>query len=62
MKQGGMCKELESYEFYGPMPFLVDDEDFPVAMPVADVVNANGKPILINLLKNVLIPDEVLLL
>ncbi len=57
MKQGRKCKELDRYKLYGSTPFLVDDEDFPTATPVADVVDANRKPILMD----ILISAEVLL-
>ena len=32
-------------DFYRPSPFLAEDDEVPRDIPVADCVNANGKPI-----------------
>ena len=41
-------KEHPTYDYYGEEPFL-DDEEFRTSkIPVADYVDANGKPILVN--------------
>ena len=47
--------------FYGPTPFFDLDDVEPTAIPEADCVDANGKPILANSLTYVLISAEVLL-
>ena len=46
--------------FYGPTPFFDLDDVEPILIPEADCVDANGKPILANLLTDVLISAEVL--
>ena len=48
-------------DFYGPSPFLAEDDEVPRDIPVADFVNANGKPILTKSLTDVMIGAEVLL-
>ena len=44
-----IVKEAETKnpdDFYGPLPFLAEDDEVPRDIPVADYVNANGKPII----------------
>ena len=41
-------------DFYGPTPFFDLDDVEPTAIPEADCVDANGKPILANSLTGVL--------
>ena len=50
-----------SDEFYGPSPFLDEDDEVPRDIPVADCVDANGKPILTKSLTDVMIGAKVLL-
>ena len=47
--------------FYGPSPFLAEDDEVPHDIPVADYVDANGNPILKKSLTDVMIGSEVLL-
>ena len=48
-------------DFYGPSPFLAEDDEVLCDIPVADCVDANGKPILTKSLTDVMIGVEVLL-
>ena len=41
-------KEHPTYEYYGEDPFLEDEEFRTSKISVADCVDANGKPILVN--------------
>ena len=43
------------------MPFLEDEEFRTSKIPVADYVDANGKPILVNSLTDILVSAEVIL-
>ena len=54
-------KEHPTYDYYGEEPFL-EDEEFRISkIPVADCVDANGKPILVHSLTDILVRAEVLL-
>ena len=54
-------KEHHTYDYYGEEPFLEDEEFRTSKIPVADCVYANGKPILVNSLTDILVSAEVLL-
>ena len=47
-------------DFYGPSPFLAEDDEVPRGIPVYDCVDVNGKPILTKSLTDVMIGAEVL--
>ena len=59
LKPGGIKGEYD--EYYGETPFWNDCDEEPTEIPVADCVDANGKPILDYSLTDVLISAEVLL-
>ena len=59
LNTGGIKVEYD--EYYGDTPFWNDCDEEPTAIPIADCVDANGKPILANSLTDVLISAEVLL-
>ena len=40
-------KEHPTYDYYGEEPFLEDEEFRTSKIPVADCVDANGKPVLV---------------
>ena len=48
-------------DFYGPSPFLAEDDEVPRDIPVADCIDANDKPIITKSLTDVMIGAEVLL-
>ena len=48
-------------DFYWPSPFLAEDDEVLRDIPVAEYVDANGKPILTKSLTDVMIGAEVLL-
>ena len=54
-------KEHPTYDYYGEEPFLEDEEFRTSKIPVADCVDANGKPILVNSLTDILVSAEVIL-
>ena len=54
-------KEDPTYDYYGEEPFLENAEFRTSEIPVADCVDANGKPILVNSLTDILVGAEVLL-
>ena len=54
-------KEDPNNDYYGDEPFLEDEEFRTSKIPVADCVNANGKPILVDSLTDILVSAEVLL-
>ena len=53
-------KEHPTYDYYGEEPFLKDEKFRTSKIPVADCVDANGKPILVHSLTDILVSDEVL--
>ena len=54
-------KENPTYDYYGEEPFLEDEEFRTSKIPVDDCVDANGKPIFVNSLTDILVSAEVLL-
>ena len=54
-------KENPTYDYYGEETFLKDEEFITSKITVADCVDANGKPILVHSLTNILVSAEVLL-
>ena len=54
-------EEDSTDDYYGEEPFLEDEEFRTSDIPVADCVDANGKPILVNLLTDIPVSAEVLL-
>ena len=54
-------EEDSTGDHYGEETFLEDEEFRTSDIPVADCVDANGKPILVNLLTDILVSAEVLL-
>ena len=54
-------KEHPTYDYYGKESFMEDEEFRTSKIAVADCVDANGKPILVNSLTDILVSAEVLL-
>ena len=48
-------------DFYGPLPFLDENDEVPRDIPVSDCVDTNGNPIITKSLTDVMIGAEVLL-
>ena len=56
--QPNNSKEDPTDDYYGEEPFLEDEEFRTSKIPVADCVDANGKPILVHSLTDILVSAE----